>query len=439
MKEKGMKKRTARRGVFSISLMWMLLLLSFGILGNEKAALAGSAVVSLTTGDDEVKKGDIFSVMVTLESADDIGNVEMFVVFDSEKVSFVEDGKYTTGGDGLVLISDWNEGSSSTRKKYALEFKAKKEGTCRFSVGSQPAVYMADGEEQMSVSSINMEVKVVSKKTEQIEEDDTQEVGVTEKPASDKMAELQNIMLADGTLVPEFNKDITSYRVTLPNEITKLALSALPESDSAEVSINGNENLQVGENVITIVVKAENGARKEYTITVVREIELPAAEDNEELDTEPKAGVHCIETEDGQVVTSYTKLTVKELEDETQIPNGYMETSIRMDEQSVTVYMPEDNMDSETYLIYGMDSEGNTGFYEYNRVTYVLQPYQVHYGGSSTAEQSKEVVNANFQMMTAIIILILICTVLSVALALQMLKNKGKKGKEEEDFFNDYI
>lgn len=423
----------------SISLVWMLLFLSFGFFTVGKEAMAASAVVSITTGEDEVLKGDTFSVMVTLESADEIGNVEMFVVFDSSKVSLVDSGKYTTGGDGLVLISDWNGSASNTRKKYTLKFKAKKKGTCKFSVGDQPAIYLADSEEQMSVSSVNMEVKVVNKKTEEEQEDTTQEVAVSEKPTSDKMAVLQNIVLAEGTLMPEFNKDITAYRVILPNEVTKLSLSALPESDEAEVSIKGNDNLIVGENIVSITVKALNGAKKEYTITAVREVEMPETLENTAL--EPESGVHCTEGIGGMVITRYTKLSVLELEDVTRIPNGYMKTSIRMDNHSITAYMPEDNMDSETYLIYGTDGEGNTGFYEYNRVDYTLKPYLADYGGSSTAKQNAEVVNANFQMMTAIIILILICAVLSVALALQFVKQKQKKIiiEEDEEIFKDYL
>lgn len=434
MKVERMKKKT-------IGFMWVLLLFSFGVLAVCREAQAASAVVSLTTGEEEVLKGDTFSVMVTLESAADIGNVEMFVVFDSAKVSFESGGKYTTGGDGLVLISDWNGSAASTRKKYTLEFKAKKKGACKFSVGDQPAVYLADTEEQMSVSSVNMSVNIVNKKTEEEPEDDTQEVEVTEKPTSDKMAELQNVIVAEGELSPKFDKSVTEYKVTVPNEVTRLSMSALAESADAEVTISGNDKLVTGTNIITITVEAANGAKKEYTVIAVREAKLPETDQIAGDGREPESGVHATKIGDKKVITQYTKLCVEELEDELMIPNGYMKTSIRLDDNSITAYMPKDDMNSETYLIYGTDGNGNTGFYEYNRVNYTLQPYVADYGGN-TAEQSAEIVEANFQMMTAIIILIIICAALSVSLVLQLLKQRQRKIKEDDDdldMFKDYF
>lgn len=434
MKEEKRKKKL-------ISFVWMLLFCLFGALASGKEAWAASSVVSLTTGEEEVMKGDTFSVMVTLESADDIGNVELFVVFDSSKVSFLKDGKYTTGGDGLVLISDWNGSAASALKKYTLEFKAKKKGTCKFSIGDQPVVCLANSEEQMSVSSVNMSVEVVTRQTEEEQEKDTQEVTVTEKPTSDKMAELKNILVAEGSLTPEFNKSITAYTITVPNEVTSLSISALAESADTEITIKGNEELIVGENLITITAQNGNGAKKEYRITAFREAKALEAMENGTPGEKPESGVHAMETEDGQVITQYTKVYVKELEDETQIPAGYMKTSIRLDNHTITAYMQENDMSSETYLIYGTDGEGNTGFYEYNRVDYTLRPYEANYGGN-TARESAEIVNANFQMMTAIIILILICAALSVALALQLLKKKQQKAKEDDDeteLFKDYF
>ena len=125
-------------------------------------------------------------------------------------------------------------------------------------------------------------------------------------------------MLADGTLSPEFNEDITSYEVTLPNEITKLALSALPQIDSSKVTIKGNDNLIVGQNKVTITVTAQDGSEKIYTITVTRQSALFVAEQpKQDLELQnnlnnqngensknnqnniPQIGVHCKETKEG--------------------------------------------------------------------------------------------------------------------------------------------
>lgn len=434
MKEKNKKE-------IRISFMGMLLFLCLSVIVPVKEALAASAVVSLSTGETEVLKGDRFSVTVTVESADDIGNVELFVVFDASKVSFVDNGKYTIGGDGLVLISDWNDSADSTRKKYMLEFEAKKKGTCKFSVGDQPAIYLADTEEPMSVSSVNMSVEVVKELTEAETEKETQEVTLTEKTTSDKMAELQNIVIAEGTLTPEFDSSITAYRVNVPNEVDRLSMSTLAASAQVGITVNGNENFVVGENIVSIVVEAENGAKKEYIITVVREEAKAEGNGTVGDGRESKSGVYISETEDGVEITQYTKLTVKKVEDTSIIPDGYMKTSIRLGEVPMIAYIPENDIDSKNYLIYATDGLGNTGFYEYNRAENTLKKYMAD-DNSTTSGNSSEVLNANFQMMTAIIALLILCAVLSVALVLQLVKKRQFKKEPEEaedDIFKDYL
>lgn len=461
MKKIEIKRNHVVRKHFYLSFI-LTLLLCFVMVSTstEQIARAASAIVSLDTGENEVKKEENFSLLVSIDSAEEIGNVEMFVVFDSSKVSFVSGGKYTSSGDGIVLISDKNGSSANTRKKYTLEFKAKEEGKCKFYVGDEPTISLASGEELMSVSSISLEIEILAKKTnenkkeenkkENVENEKNKENSNTENNPKSEATNLKNIMLADGTLVPEFNKDITSYQVTLPNEITKLALSALPELDSSEVTIKGNDNLSIGQNKVTITVTAEDGTEKIYTITAIRQsAPFVAEQPKEELEFQnnlnnqntqsntPQIGVHCTETEDGTQITQYTKFTIIDLEDETKIPQGYMETGIRIDAHSITAYMPKDDMESETYLLYGKDENGNTNFYEYNRVDYTLKIYQPSYGGT-TMKEKNEAVSANFQMMTAIIILGVLCAGLSVALVLQLLKEKQRKEFEQEEFFKNF-
>ncbi len=454
-------KRTdlARKHFYHVFIL--TLLLCFVIVSTKQIAKAASAIVSLDTGENEVAKEENFSLLVSIDSAEEIGNVEMFIVFDTSKVSFVSGGKYTSSGDGIVLISDKNGSSANTRKKYTLEFKAKEEGTCKFYVGDEPTVSLANGEDLMSVSSISLEIEILANKAnedkkeenkkENTENEKNTENSNSESKSTSEATNLKNIMLADGTLSPEFNKDITSYQVKLPNEITKLALSALTQVDSSEVTIKGNDNLNIGQNKVTITVTAEDGTEKIYTITAIRQsapfvAEQPKEEmefqnnlnnPNTQSNNTPQIGVHCTETKEGTQITQYTEFTVIDLEDETKIPQGYMETSIRIDAHSITAYMPKDDMESETYLLYGKDENGNTNFYEYNRVDYTLKLYQASYGGT-TMKEKNEIISANFQMMTAIIILGVLCAGLSVALVLQLLKEKQRKEFEQEEFFRNF-
>lgn len=105
---------------------------------------------------------------------------------------------------------------------------------------------------------------------------------------------LASLKLADDiTISPQFNKNTTSYSVEVPYRIKSLNIEAIPEDEAyAKVNINGAENLQVGENEVKIIVTAEDGTSKEYTLKVTRlegtpeEIENENSSDNKEVTAE---------------------------------------------------------------------------------------------------------------------------------------------------------
>ena len=79
----------------------------------------------------------------------------------------------------------------------------------------------------------------------------------------------------------DFDKEIENYSITVPSDVDEVTVNAVAEDeDNATVTIEGNDNLQPGENTITITVEAENGEEKVYTITVTKEEE---PEDDEKI------------------------------------------------------------------------------------------------------------------------------------------------------------
>lgn len=70
----------------------------------------------------------------------------------------------------------------------------------------------------------------------------------------------------------EFDKNKLDYTATVSYETESIEIDALGEDENADIQIKGNENLKVGENVITITVtSAETEEKKIYNITVTRE------------------------------------------------------------------------------------------------------------------------------------------------------------------------
>lgn len=68
----------------------------------------------------------------------------------------------------------------------------------------------------------------------------------------------------------EFEKDIVEYTYNIDQDVDKLDIEAIPELETSTVEIEGNENFELGENIVTITVKAEDDSKKVYKIIVIK-------------------------------------------------------------------------------------------------------------------------------------------------------------------------
>lgn len=73
----------------------------------------------------------------------------------------------------------------------------------------------------------------------------------------------------DGAIVNGFSKDVTSYNIDTKNKTVNLSASAT--SSTATVTGTGLKNLSCGSNQYKIVVKAETGSKRTYTLNVNRQ------------------------------------------------------------------------------------------------------------------------------------------------------------------------
>lgn len=80
---------------------------------------------------------------------------------------------------------------------------------------------------------------------------------------------LEELKIADLALTPEFRTDIYEYSTKYIGEETKLDIKTKPTNEDYIVEVTGNENLQEGENIITILVSEQNGDNvATYQITI---------------------------------------------------------------------------------------------------------------------------------------------------------------------------
>ncbi|NLW15263.1 MAG: hypothetical protein GX038_03260 [Erysipelothrix sp.] len=83
-------------------------------------------------------------------------------------------------------------------------------------------------------------------------------------------AKLDWLTTSEGTLSPEFNKDKFMYTVEVDNDITELTVEAGSDNDSLTIVGDGLKNLDVGNNIIEVVVTDEFGTENTYYIVVTR-------------------------------------------------------------------------------------------------------------------------------------------------------------------------
>ena len=69
----------------------------------------------------------------------------------------------------------------------------------------------------------------------------------------------------------DFDKDTLEYSIKVSSDVETLDITAVAEDSSARVNIYGNSNFKEGENKVTVVVTAEDGSERTYTITVDKE------------------------------------------------------------------------------------------------------------------------------------------------------------------------
>lgn len=84
-------------------------------------------------------------------------------------------------------------------------------------------------------------------------------------------ANLEILAIRQGVLEPEFDSNMTKYKVEIANNIDKIDILAVPQKENATVKIIGNGEMKEGDNQVQVVVLAQNGTtNKKYDVIVRR-------------------------------------------------------------------------------------------------------------------------------------------------------------------------
>ena len=227
--------------------------------------------VYLSSNKQEVNIGDEIEISINIEGFN-TSAYDFEFYFDNDKLEFLEN---ANDKDNINLINNkinyiWFDRSGNnevTGNIKTFKFKAKKEGVVTFTINGN--FYTKKAQEvdttlnnlQVNIVDINNNKSILQKQAEE-------EIGESNNRSNSK---LQNLRLNIEGLVPEFNKDVFDYYLTINNNINNLEILTVPENKNSKIEITENENLKEGLNIIKVQITSEdNTSSTSYIINVTK-------------------------------------------------------------------------------------------------------------------------------------------------------------------------
>lgn len=280
---------------------------------------AASGTIKVT-GSSQVVVGNKITLTVTLSSSTKIGSWQMNLNYDKNYLQLTS----TNSEAGGTMMAN-TTATGLTKKTYTFTFKALKTGSTKVSIDSY-LVYAFDDLSQMSISTSSKTVKIMTQ--EELE------------ATYSKDNNLKSLSVEGFELNEEFSKDLTAYTVTVPEDTKQITINAKENDSSASVTGTGTFDVTQGTNTFEIVVRAENGSEKTYTLTI-------EVKDNNPIN---------VSVDD----KNYTVVKIKEYLPQV---NAYQETTVKINDFDIPAY----KSDLTKMTLVGLkDIDGNIALYIYD-------------------------------------------------------------------------
>lgn len=232
-------------------LLSLLIVVMAAWIMNRKENTAKPAEFAVTINDQKVKKGNEFTVYITVDSSVQLKKINAYLEYNSEALEFVKaDNSAVAGTDGTLCVNEEFE-TPVTSVKYAVTMRAIEVGTSEFTIHD---LYLED-----AMNSDIIECNQASST-----------ITVIKNTEEESDAALSELVVFPGTLNPSFEPATTEYEVNVGADTTELIMSAVPVVEASVVNIDQPSSLKAGANDVTITVTAPSGNVKKYHITVYR-------------------------------------------------------------------------------------------------------------------------------------------------------------------------
>ena len=110
-----------------------------------------------------------------------------------------------------------------------------------------------------------------NKTTDDKKNDNTNKDDKKDENTKSSNKNLKSLVVTPSSISPKFSASATEYAMTVGSDVDEIEIKAEAEDSKAEVLVEGNKNLKIGENTITIKVTAEDETVRTYKIAVTKE------------------------------------------------------------------------------------------------------------------------------------------------------------------------
>ena len=330
--------------ILALAMLWGL------GLSTPSSQAAGTCVVNFY--DPTVTVGNNVTVTVRVTGQVYIGTVK--VTYDPEYLQFISGDLGYGYQSGSLIVMD-KENPTPGNMSFSMTFKALKVGKTTIK------------NFENSMADINSEILTTTP--------GYSNVTINAKPTASSNNNLSALSISPGTLSPGFSAGTTSYRASVSNSTTSVAVSARAADSKAKVAVWGNTGLDVGNNTVTVQVTAENGSKKTYTITVNRASgggntgggNSPAPEVTQTPEPTPTPMPEIMVT-----LPDDTRLPAStQLPEGVTLPKGFESSQLEVEGQTLPTAVHKEGGLVAVYL--AGDEAHPAGFYFYNEKTRQVQ------------------------------------------------------------------
>ncbi len=244
-------------------------IITFAIILSVLTVSVAAAGSSVAFSKSTLNVGENLTVTArfSTSSSDAMYALEGYITYDPKVLEWVSGDNCNKLTDGKVKISMPSAGKTNLTE--TINFKSLKAGTS--TIALENLVYVNKDDEEKTLSGCSAVVTVTNPSTQ-----------------ASSNTNLKGLSTSSGTLTPKFNPDVTSYSVTIANDVEELWLSVSKGDAKQTYIVEGSRNMKVGLNKRVVVVTAENGDVKRYTVNITRldgegQYTDPSTEDDEPL------------------------------------------------------------------------------------------------------------------------------------------------------------